>query len=721
MIISEIKVRLKELNTQHNVKWPVSGTKAELIDCLGWAEQPQASDIFTDNSNQAQAWFQDMIQYGLVVKRIPKASRIPAGKGFTEVLKSVTTENNKDAWEKFVRFPRSCFQKPKRAGTKKLNLPSNINKRLESFKNNSLVVSKPPTPKNSLDPDLVLKKAVTAKIQMFDIKGAVRIASSNDVILKPSPEVKKRLQEKQPAPKHSPEDIPDPKDVTDCIVCTKEDVRKGIQSFPNGSGAGIMGLYPQHLKDLTSKQMGIVGENLIEAIRDFLNEIVFKGKVPEEALQLFYGATLMALSKIDGGVRPIAIGLTIRRLATKIIMAKLQSFCETTFHPTQLGVCTARGCEIAVHTLRKWIESPSVQDKVLIKIDFANAFNSIRRDVVLQRVKSHTPQIYKFIHQCYAQQTHLSFGDEGVILSQEGVQQGDPCGPFLFSLAILDLSKQMVSPGNIWYLDDSTLAGDAKSVIADFQKIKAASETLGLDINNKKCELMVIDQQSPENTTLLQNFCENNPAIRVIGNKDLTLLGAPVSPEAIEEVLNSKLESLKLMTKRLELLDSHEAMYLLKNCFALPKLNYFLRSSPCFLKKDILQEYDSVIKESLVSILNLKLDGQSGTQYSLPVRLGGLGIRSAVDISIPAYLSSVHGSVNGVNSLMPTLDPFQVNFHYESAKQEWCDLVGPHVAFPIDQSSQASWDLPLCQMKYNDFLIKQGEGQTAGGCFSSLR
>ena len=166
----------------------------------------------------------------------------------------------------------------------------------------------------------------------------------------------------------------------------------------------------------------------------------------------------MALSKIDGGVRPIAIGLTIRRLATKIIMAKLQSFCETTFHPTQLGVCTARGCEIAVHTLRKWIESPSVQDKVLIKIDFANAFNSIRRDVVLQRVKSHTPQIYKFIHQCYAQQTHLSFGDEGVILSQEGVQQGDPCGPFLFSLAILDLSKQMVSPGNIWYLDDSTLA-----------------------------------------------------------------------------------------------------------------------------------------------------------------------------------------------------------------------------------------------------------------------
>ena len=43
----------------HNLKWPVSGTKAELIEHLGWAEQPQAFDIFTDSSNRA--WFQDTL------------------------------------------------------------------------------------------------------------------------------------------------------------------------------------------------------------------------------------------------------------------------------------------------------------------------------------------------------------------------------------------------------------------------------------------------------------------------------------------------------------------------------------------------------------------------------------------------------------------------------------------------------------------------------------
>ena len=80
-------------------------------------------------------------------------------------------------------------------------------------------------------------------------------------------------------------------------------------------------------------------------------------------------------------------------------------------------------------------------------------------------------------------------------------------------------------------------------------------------------------------------------------------------PESIEAVLTSKLESLKLMSKRLELLDAHDAMYLLKNCYSLPKLNYFLRASPCYLKEDLLLEYDETIRESLVSILNIKLEG----------------------------------------------------------------------------------------------------------------
>ena len=50
---------------------------------------------------------------------------------------------------------------------------------------------------------------------------------------------------------------------------------------------------------------------------------MFKGKIPEAVRPAFYGANLIALSKKDGGVRPIAIGMGFRRLAGKISMIKL--------------------------------------------------------------------------------------------------------------------------------------------------------------------------------------------------------------------------------------------------------------------------------------------------------------------------------------------------------------------------------------------------------------
>jgi hypothetical protein len=701
MIIPEIKARLKELG------WAISGNKDVLIERLGWAEQLQSCDIFLDKPAVVQnsVWFQDLIKTGPIVKRLPKASRLQAAKAFTETFKSVTEEPSQDSWENFVKFPRSVFQKPKRAGSKKINLASSINKRIESFKNGSLRCTRPPPTTKKVDPQTSLKKAVAAKIQMFDVKGAIRIASSNDVVADHSQQVKDRLRSKHPASNYSAKDFPDPNKISvDNISCTKEEVRRGIHSFRNGSGAGIMGLYPQILKDLTSKEMGVTGENLLEAITVFLNQVVFAGKIPDEALSTFYGASLMGLEKVDGGIRPIAIGLTLRRLAGKIIMMKLHPKCEELFQPIQLGVCTKNGCEIAVHGLRKWLESPNDLERVLLKIDFSNAFNSIRRDVALKLVNQHTPQIYKFIHQAYANHSNLFFGEDDIILSQQGVQQGDPCGPFLFALTILNLTNQMKSEGNIWYLDDSTLCGDAKSVIRDFENIKKASTTLGLDINMKKCELVIVDQQSEENTALLNNFCKENPAITRVGQEELTLLGAPVMPESIEAVLTSKLESLKLMSRRLELLDSHDAMYLLKNCFSLPKLNYFLRASPCFLKEDLLKEYDEVIRESLVSILNIKLDGTSNIQYSLPVCLGGLGIRASVDISIPAFLSSSHGTIAGVNALFPKLNHLQDNIFFNSAKNIWLSRLGPTAELPGNQSIQASWDLPYCQKKYDDLL-----------------
>ena len=45
---------------------------------------------------------------------------------------------------------------------------------------------------------------------------------------------------------------------------------------------------------------------LKNALMDFMNQIVFPGKIPDWMFPIFYGAQLIALSKPDGGVRPIS-------------------------------------------------------------------------------------------------------------------------------------------------------------------------------------------------------------------------------------------------------------------------------------------------------------------------------------------------------------------------------------------------------------------------------
>ena len=74
-----------------------------------------------------------------------------------------------------------------------------------------------------------------------------------------------------------------------------------------------------------------------------------------------------------------------------------KDFSKQEFQPNQLGVGTPKGAEAAVHALRSYLENPENKDKVLLKIDFKNAFNMIRRDKILNLVKKKLPNIYNFV------------------------------------------------------------------------------------------------------------------------------------------------------------------------------------------------------------------------------------------------------------------------------------------------------------------------------------
>ena len=193
----------------------------------------------------------------------------------------------------------------------------------------------------------------------------------------------------------------------------------------------------------------------------------------------------------------------------------------------------------------------------------------------------------------------------------KGVQQGDILGPFLFSLGIQDIVNKLKSELDVFYLDDGTLGGKIETGLEDLGKIKATLISHGLELNSNKCKLFLVN---PTNLQYERNcFNEVCNGIKIVEKHELSLLGAPIFSEAIRSVSEPKIDNLKLMTSRFKEIDNHEALFLSRHCFAIPKLTHFLRTSPCFIVGSMLKNFDK--KDSLVYILNISLS-ESAFQHT---------------------------------------------------------------------------------------------------------
>ena len=84
-----------------------------------------------------------------------------------------------------------------------------------------------------------------------------------------------------------------------------------------------------------------------------------------------------------------------------------------------------------------------------------------------------------------------------LILSDSGVQQGDPLGPLLFSLAIHDIASSMKSNFYFWYLDDATIAVDPRSVCDDIKRCSCMHADICLFLNPSKSELVNLGLMKP--------------------------------------------------------------------------------------------------------------------------------------------------------------------------------------------------------------------------------
>jgi len=173
-----------------------------------------------------------------------------------------------------------------------------------------------------------------------------------------------------------------------------------------------------------------------------------------------------------------------------------------------------------------------------------------------------------------------------------------------------------------------------------------------------------------------------------------SVLGSPLSVgHAMEKTLDNKLIELKRGAERLSLISSHDALVLLKASGSASKLNYILRSSPC-AEHTKLSEFDTTMRDTLSVICNVDLSDRNWRQASLPVKMGGLGIRSVADLAPAAFLSSAHGTKATQDSLLSRCSSTPPDEYLHKYTEDWLRTTKQSLPEPQRAHLQHAWDTP---------------------------
>ena len=185
---------------------------------------------------------------------------------------------------------------------------------------------------------------------------------------------------------------------------------------------------------------------------------------------------------------------------------------------------------------------------------------------------------------------------------------------------------------------------------------------------------------------------------------DLSLLGTPLFQEVLDSEIHARLATFKSTCSRLELLEHHDALFLLKNVFHIPKLLYLLRTAPSF-SSSILKVFDQTVRSCLETITNCRLDDQAFDQASLPVKFGGLGIRRTEDISLPAFIASSFKAA-GITEQLLSIEHFSPFADLLSEAVGTWKALDSRLSEPTGplRNVQKCWDLPVAELRMKGLI-----------------
>ena len=310
------------------------------------------------------------------------------------------------------------------------------------------------------------------------------------------------------------------------------------------------------------------------------------------------------------------------------------------FKPFQFGVACSFGAETITHDLRACIENHWLVDNfVVLKVDM-NTFNMVSRQALLSECSTDFPELLPWAIWCYSQHPIL-WHPLGRLCSEQGVHQGDPLAPLLFSLVLNLLVSEITSSAvcadlsfHAWYLDDGVLAGSRSMVLRALTIIQDQGPSLGLIKNIPNCEIFSRISSFP-------------PAMKDPTAPICLFWAFPlVIKHSVLPSFHGSMGRIKPCCCNLKkwISNPHAAFSLLRQCARFFKMTHLARGIPPSQAMSALKAFDLDICSCFSRCTAVDTSDQSWQQAELDLSRGGLGLRSISRHSPAACIASLSSS-----------------------------------------------------------------------------
>jgi hypothetical protein len=412
---------------------------------------------------------------------------------------------------------------------------------------------------------------------------------------------------------------------------TEHNLAKVLKSLPHGSTAGPSGWTYEYVKAATS-----TSDDTRAAVLRLMQAVVH-GDLPHLPCPL--DARLLPLEKPSSGIRPIAVGEVWYRLAALCALAA----CPNAGHSLvalQVIVGVPGGSQIVRHTL--WAGLSANPSCVTVQVDWQNAFNTLRRERMLDAVAQRCPALLRMAAWAYGRHSHLlvhqSLGP--VVRSQSGVRQVDPLGPLLFAPTLQGPLEEVAAMGlarPLTYADDTFLQGALAPTMQAFTALTALAALLGIYSQPAKCAVHFGDHAAATAVADQLGMRHAPEGLPAAG----TPIGTPSFQTANAESCATRACHLmdELLAQPLGDQDRWLVLHgsLRKRVAHLPRGCSWEHVGPAVVCAE-----SKAVDCAFAIMAQARMDGPPTDQLTLPLRHGGLGlVHTGPEEGDAAYLSAV--------------------------------------------------------------------------------